>query len=145
MVTGVQTCALPISLLYIQKFINSKIYMDKILYLTILVALGVFCIYKMFRPPQGQRYRLKSIDFTPFRGKITPTHELSNHIYTAIGKRRFLLPKVPAEKLVLGKMVEAGGVEPPSKQRTGQLSTCLAFLWFSTPACRRAGQRELIL
>lgn len=66
--------------------------MDRILYLAILVALGVFCIYKMFRPPQGQHYRLKSIDFTPLRGKITPTHELGNHIYTAIGKRRFLLP-----------------------------------------------------
>lgn len=66
--------------------------MDRILYLAILVALGVFCIYKMFRPPQVQHYRLKSIDFSPFRGKITPTHELGNHIYTAIGKRRFLLP-----------------------------------------------------
>ena len=53
--------------------------MDRILYLAILFALGVFCIYKILRPPQGQHYRLKSIDFTPLRGKITPTHELGNH------------------------------------------------------------------
>ena len=35
--------------------------------------------------------------------------------------------------------VEMGGVEPPSKQRTQQLSTRLFFLWFSSAACRKTG------
>ena len=38
-----------------------------------------------------------------------------------------------------------GGVEPPSKQRTQQLSTRLSFLWLSAAACRKAGQPQLIL
>lgn len=36
------------------------------------------------------------------------------------------------------------GLEPSSKHRTGWLSTRLAFLWFSTAACRMAGQLRLI-
>jgi len=38
-----------------------------------------------------------------------------------------------------------GGVEPPSKQRTKQLSTRLFFLWLSAGACRKTGQQQLIL
>ena len=34
--------------------------------------------------------------------------------------------------------VEVGGVEPPSKQRTRWLSTCLSGLWFSYPVCGEA-------
>ena len=35
--------------------------------------------------------------------------------------------------------VEMGGVEPPSKQRTKQLSTRLFVLWLSAAACRMTG------
>ena len=41
--------------------------------------------------------------------------------------------------------VEMGGLEPPSKHRTRQLSTRLVFLWFSTYGCRETGYRTLIL
>ena len=34
--------------------------------------------------------------------------------------------------------VEVGGLEPPSKQRTRWLSTCLSGLWFSYPVCGEA-------
>ena len=40
---------------------------------------------------------------------------------------------------LLINIVEMGGVEPPSKQRTQQLSTRLFFLWFSSAACRKTG------
>ena len=41
--------------------------------------------------------------------------------------------------------VEMGGLEPPSKHRTRELSTRLVFLWFSTDDCRETGYRALIL
>ncbi len=41
--------------------------------------------------------------------------------------------------------VEMGGLEPPSKHRTRQLSTRLVQLWFSTSSCRRTGHLRLIL
>ena len=41
--------------------------------------------------------------------------------------------------------VEMGGLEPPSKHRTRQLSTRLVILWFSTHGCRETGYHALIL
>ena len=41
--------------------------------------------------------------------------------------------------------VEMGGLEPPSKHRTRELSTRLVLLWFSTRGCRRTGHPRLIL
>ena len=41
--------------------------------------------------------------------------------------------------------VEMGGLEPPSKHRTRQLSTRLVSLWFSSGVCRKTGQLQLIL
>ncbi len=41
--------------------------------------------------------------------------------------------------------VEMGGLEPPSKHRTRQLSTRLFFLWFSIGVCRKTGQLQLSL
>ena len=41
--------------------------------------------------------------------------------------------------------VEMGGLEPPSKHRTRELSTRLVLLWFSTRGCRRTGYPRLIL
>jgi len=38
-----------------------------------------------------------------------------------------------------------GGLEPPSKHRTRQLSTRLFLLLFSTGVCRKTGQHRLIL
>ena len=46
------------------------------------------------------------------------------------------------EKFVL--QVELGGVEPPSKQVTDVLSTCLSRGWFSKPAWTRAPKQTLI-
>lgn len=40
--------------------------------------------------------------------------------------------------------VEMGGVEPPSKQRAGRLSTRLSCLWLSAAECRKAGCPRLI-
>ncbi len=41
--------------------------------------------------------------------------------------------------------VELGGLEPPSKHRTRQLSTRLFFLWLSATGCRKTGHLKLIL
>ncbi len=41
--------------------------------------------------------------------------------------------------------VEMGGLEPPSRHRTRQLSTRLVFLWLSAGRCRKTGQCQLIL
>ncbi len=41
--------------------------------------------------------------------------------------------------------VEMGGLEPPSKHRTRELSTRLVYLWFSSHGCRETGHRTLIL
>ena len=41
--------------------------------------------------------------------------------------------------------VEMGGLEPPSKHRTRELSTRLVLLWFSTRSCRQTGYSRLIL
>ena len=53
--------------------------------------------------------------------------------------------KNPSQSTLRGIFVEMGGVEPPSKRRIRQLSTRLSVLWFSSVACRKAGQRQLIL
>ena len=39
--------------------------------------------------------------------------------------------------------VEMGGLEPPSKQRTRELSTRLSVLWLSATGCRKAGYPKL--
>ena len=38
-----------------------------------------------------------------------------------------------------------GGLEPPSKHRTRELSTRLVCLWFSIRGCRKTGYPRLIL
>ena len=43
------------------------------------------------------------------------------------------------------RMVELGGLEPPSKHRTSQLSTRLVSLWLSAADCRETGYPQLIL
>ena len=40
--------------------------------------------------------------------------------------------------LIISILVEVGGLEPPSKQRTRWLSTRLSGLWFSYPVCGEA-------
>ena len=48
--------------------------------------------------------------------------------------------------LIISKIVvEMGGIEPPSKHRTRELSTRLVCLWFSILDCRKTGYPELIL
>ena len=51
----------------------------------------------------------------------------------------------PSRKAELISFVEMGGLEPPSKHRTRELSTRLVPLWFSTRGCRRTGYPRLIL
>jgi len=46
------------------------------------------------------------------------------------------------EKFVL--QVELGGVEPPSKQVTNTLSTCLFFDWFSSRIRTKTPKSDLI-
>ncbi len=41
--------------------------------------------------------------------------------------------------------VEVKGLEPLSKRRTRQLSTCLSVLWFLCCPCRMAGEDNLSL
>ena len=53
--------------------------------------------------------------------------------------------KSPAAKAELFPFVEMGGLEPPSKHRTRELSTRLVLLWFSTGNCRLTGHSRLIL
>ena len=53
--------------------------------------------------------------------------------------------KAQPQRLSFFSFVEMGGLEPPSKHRTRELSTRLVFLWFSTNDCRETGYRALIL
>jgi len=50
-----------------------------------------------------------------------------------------------SQRAELPEIVEMGGVEPPSKQRTKQLSTRLFFLWLSAGGCRKTGHPRRIL
>ena len=57
----------------------------------------------------------------------------------ATGVRKYLHKKGPINSVDRTFFVEMGGLEPPSKHRTKQLSTRLVFLWFSTYGCRETG------
>ena len=53
--------------------------------------------------------------------------------------------KAQPQRLSFFSFVEMGGLEPPSKHRTRELSTRLVYLWFSTYGCRETGYHTLIL
>ena len=66
--------------------------------------------------------------------------------------RNFTLSRVRSPQTKKGSaeaepfsIVEMGGLEPPSKHRTRELSTRLVLLWFSTRGCRKTGHQWLIL
>ena len=54
-------------------------------------------------------------------------------------------PQKKVHSFAVNLFVEMGGLEPPSKHRTRELSTRLVLLWFSTRGCRRTGYPRLIL
>ena len=66
--------------------------MYTILYVLFLCISGYFFIYKMFNPPLGPHYQLKSITFTMDRHKVDKINQLGKYIYSIKSKRRFILP-----------------------------------------------------
>ena len=66
--------------------------MDRILWLLILTVVGVYFVYKMFNPPTGYKYNLKSIVFVTDKNPIPKTDILGSHIFTIKGKQKFILP-----------------------------------------------------
>ena len=62
--------------------------MDKILIIIVLFGLGVFFIGKMFNPPVGPKYKLKSIHFNPENSQIS--QELGKQIFISKGKRKII-------------------------------------------------------
>lgn len=63
---------------------------DKFIYLGILVILGVFFIGKMFNPPFGPQYKLKTISFAD--KKLPKATELGKHIFISKSKSKLILP-----------------------------------------------------
>ena len=63
---------------------------DKFIYLGILVILGVFFIIKMFNPPFGPQYNLKTISFAD--KKLPKTTDLGKHIFISKAKNKLILP-----------------------------------------------------
>lgn len=63
---------------------------DKFIYLGILVILGVFFIGKMFNPPFGPQYNLKTISFAD--KKLPKATELGKHIFISKSKSKLILP-----------------------------------------------------
>lgn len=63
---------------------------DKFIYLGILVILGVFFIGKMFNPPFGPQYNLKTISFAD--KKLPKATELGKHIFISKAKSKLILP-----------------------------------------------------
>lgn len=66
--------------------------MDKFVYLAVLAVLGVFFLIKMFNPPEGPKYQLKTILFTMGVNEIPKTTQLGKHIFSSEAKRKLILP-----------------------------------------------------
>ena len=66
--------------------------MYTILYALFLCISGYFFIYKMFHPPLGPHYQLKTIIFTMNGHKVDKINQLGKYIYSIKSKRRFILP-----------------------------------------------------
>ena len=63
---------------------------DKFIYLGILVIFGVFFISKMFNPPSGPQYKLKTISFAD--KKLPKATDLGKHIFISKSKSKLILP-----------------------------------------------------
>lgn len=63
---------------------------DKFIYLGVLVILGVFFISKMFNPPSGPQYKLKTISFAD--KKLPKATDLGKHIFISKAKSKLILP-----------------------------------------------------
>ena len=80
--------------------------------------------------------------------KGSPANEVRRHAPRGCRQRRLGVDISPRKKPSAQPMaffVEMGGLEPPSKHRTRELSTRLVCLWFSSYGCRKTGHRTLIL
>ena len=60
--------------------------MDKILIIIVLFGIGIFFIGKMFNPPVGPKYKLKSILFNPENSQVS--QELGKLIFISRGKEK---------------------------------------------------------
>ena len=63
---------------------------DKFIYLGVLVIFGVFFISKMFNPPSGPQYKLKTISFAD--KKLPKATDLGKHIFISKAKSKLILP-----------------------------------------------------
>ena len=103
--------------------------MDKILIIIILFGIGIFFIGKMFNPPVGPKYKLKSILFNSENNQIS--QELGKLIFISSGKRKIILP-TEFDLWTEAKLFENGIVlKKNKKERTiffGELSSIEPFL-----------------
>ena len=103
--------------------------MDKILIIIILFGIGIFFIGKMFNPPVGPKYKLKSILFNTENSQIS--QELGKLIFISKGKRKIILP-TEFDLWTEAKLFEKGIVlKKNKKERTiffGELSSIEPFL-----------------
>lgn len=103
--------------------------MDKILIIIVLFGIGIFFIGKMFNPPVGPKYKLKSILFNTENSQIS--QELGKLIFISRGKRKFILP-TEFDLWTEAKLFENGIVlKKNKKERTiffGELSSIEPFL-----------------
>jgi len=103
--------------------------MDKILIIIVLLGLGIFFMGKMFNPPVGPKYKLKSILFNPENSQIS--QELRKQIFISKGKRKIILP-TEFDLWTEAKLFENGIVlKKNKKERTiffGELSSIEPFL-----------------
>ena len=103
--------------------------MDKILIIIVLFGLGIFFIGKMFNPPVGPKYKLKSILFNPENSQIS--QEFGRLIFISKGKRKIILP-TEFDLWAEAKLFENGIVlKKNKKERTiffGELSSIEPFL-----------------
>ena len=103
--------------------------MDKILIIIVLFGIGIFFIGKMFNPPVGSKYKLKSILFNPENSQIS--QEIGKLIFISKGKRKIILP-TEFDLWTEAKLFEKGIVlKKNKKERTiffGELSSIEPFL-----------------
>ena len=103
--------------------------MEKILIIIVLLGLGIFFLGKIFNPPVGPKYKLKSILFNPENSQVS--QELGKQIFISQGKRKIILP-TEFDLWTEAKLFEKGIVlKKNKKERTiffGELSSIEPFL-----------------
>ena len=95
--------------------------MDKILIIIVLFGIGIFFIGKMFNPPVGPKYKLKSILFNPENSQVS--QELGKQIFISKGKRKIILP-TEFDLWTEAKLFEKGIVLKKNKKEKIDLISC---------------------